>query len=467
MKLHQLIIAVVLSLFFTPQLTSQNIFRTVCKGKLARLDSMLVNTKIDVRDDRGRSLLHWAVACKQDEIIATLLERGLDFNAEDYQNQTALHIAARQKSDSPYFDMLVKLQPNEIWKTRYGASLLTSAIVNKNMEQLQKLLTYGLDINSKNKRGSTPLETAKRIGANDIATYLVEHGADEKLVRNINLQGAYMGQKPPGTKRALFAPNFISTEEEEFGSVFNTAGNEFYYGAHINGKSEIKFTTRVDNTWTTPKTILVHDQYGYNDPFLSNDEQRLYFISSRPLHGTGKPKDIDIWYVERTENGWSKPINAGNNINTDKDEYYISFANNDTMYFASNGQDSEKDENADHDIYTSTIKDGQFQKPNRLSSAINTDSYEADVFVAPDESYIIFCSTREGGLGRGDLYISFKDRTNQWTKAVNMGDNINSNGYEYCPFVTKDGKYLFFTSNQDIYWVSTTIIDELKSNLNK
>jgi topoisomerase IA-like protein len=43
-----------------------------------------------------------------------------------------------------------------------------------------------------------------------------------------------------------------------------------------------------------------------------------------------------------------------------------------------------------------------------------------------------------------------------------MGKEINTENYEYCPFVTKDGKYLFYTSNQDIYWVSIEIINKIK-----
>ena len=133
------------------------------------------------------------------------------------------------------------------------------------------------------------------------------------------------------------------------------------------------------------------------------------------------------------------------------------------MYFSSNGHKRKDTTRTDHDIYYSKFINNEFQKPVLLSEAVNTENYEADVFVAPDESYIIFCSTREDGFGRGDLYISFKGSHNKWSKAVNMGKEINTQHYEYCPFVTKDGKYLFYTSNQDIYWVSTEIINEIRA----
>lgn len=171
----------------------------------------------------------------------------------------------------------------------------------------------------------------------------------------------------------------------------------------------------------------------------------------------------DIWYVEKNRNDWSEPINAGPNINSEASEFYISFTSDGTMYFSSSIQTPEDQRRSDLDIYYSKSVNGIFQKPVRLGSAVNTPEYEADVFVSPDESYIIFCGIKEGGLGRGDLYISFKNPDGSWSKAANMGDKINTEGHELCPFVTADGKYLFFTSNQDIYWVDAGVIEAFRN----
>ena len=64
-------------------------------------------------------------------------------------------------------------------------------------------------------------------------------------------------------------------------------------------------------------------------------------------------------------------------------------------------------------------------------------------------------------MGRGDLYISFKQEDGSWSPSVNMGAAINTQGHELCPFVTHDGKYLLYTSNQDIYWAPTSLFLEL------
>jgi Tol biopolymer transport system component len=79
---------------------------------------------------------------------------------------------------------------------------------------------------------------------------------------------------------------------------------------------------------------------------------------------------------------------------------------------------------------------------------------------------IVNSNGRPDDLGRGDLYISFKKKDSSWTPLKNMGKEINSEYTDYCPMLSPDGKYLFFTStrtgNGDIYWVDAKIIEDLK-----
>lgn len=455
-----------LSLFSFLGVEAQLIHRMACRGNLAGLDSLLQTTDLNVVDDRGRSLLHWAVGCRQKEVFDYLIEKGMDVNVEDYHEETPMHVAIWMKKDN-YFDWLVDLQKDKNWIDHYGASLMERAVMLNSQPFIQKLLDNGVDINVTNKRGSSPLEISMRIEAKELSIWLLSLGADSTSVRTFYPRGEYFGQKSPNMEPQMFAPNFISTEESEFGSVFNANGTEFYYGVDVSGIPEIRYTELIDNEWTIPKTILSHEQYSHNDPFLSPDENRLFFISSRALDGEGEQKDIDIWYIEKQEAGWTSPINAGPNINSKRNEYYISFTNDGTMYFSSNALAPEERSRSDYDIYYSKFVDGEFQKAVALGDSINTNAYEADVFVAPDESYLIFCATRPDGLGRGDLYISFHHEDGHWSKAVNMGAPINSKFHELCPFVSADGKYLFYTSNQDIFWIDAEIIQEIRDRVSK
>jgi imidazolonepropionase-like amidohydrolase len=274
----------------------------------------------------------------------------------------------------------------------------------------------------------------------------------------------YFGQKLPGNTPELFAPNIISNpNRHEFGCTLSRDGSEFYFGVDNNAVMEIHYSNLVDGVWSPPKKLFKSDSISFNDPMFSPDQKRLYFISNLSLDGKKTKDDIDLWYVEREniKSGWSKPINIGLPVNSQLNEYYASFTDNGTLYFASKDK-SEAAPSYAFDIYRSEYKNGEFLKPELLPESINTKRYEADVFISPDETYMIFCSIRKNGLGQGDLYISFKDKAGIWSEAVNMGESINTEKHELCPFVSADGKYLFYTSNQDIYWVSTNLLEKYK-----
>lgn len=276
-----------------------------------------------------------------------------------------------------------------------------------------------------------------------------------------NNSNQFLGEKRPGTTPVKFAPGRVSVSgRSEFGSIFSRDGKEFYYAVDTAGRAEIRFMRMSTNGWTKPQRLIFDNQFSFNDPMLFPDETKLFFISDKPLAATGEKKDYDIWYAERTPTGWSKPINAGTAINSDKNEYYISFSKDGALYYSSN-RDIKNEWNYNI-LYAPLTGQKKFQNAISVSDSVNTQYYEADVFIAGDKSYLIFCGDRPDGLGRGDLYISFKKADGTWTKSKNMGEPINTTGHELCPFVTADGKYLFYTSNQDIYWVDAKVIDKLR-----
>ncbi|GAB5526097.1 MAG: hypothetical protein Roseis2KO_39690 [Roseivirga sp.] len=279
-------------------------------------------------------------------------------------------------------------------------------------------------------------------------------GIDNTLVRA--QANKYINTELPGPEPQVFAKGLVSEQNRfEFGSVFSPDGKEFFYAVIKKGKESIWAMRYEKGEWTKPEVIIEGKSAGFNDPFLSPDGNRLYYISKYREEENHSRTDYDIWYSERQGAGWSKPINAGPEINTPGNEYYISFTAKGTMYFSTDHYSGH------HDIYSADIKNGTFQKAVKESPAINTRDYEADVFIAPDESFIIFASRRSSGFGSGDLYISFKEN-GAWTQAKNMGSAINTESNELCPYVTPDGKYFLYSSKGDIYWVSTEVFEGLR-----
>ena len=119
----------------------------------------------------------------------------------------------------------------------------------------------------------------------------------------INNSKKYLNQQAPGVQPKIFAPGIISTENEyEFGSVFSENADEFYYAVRLNDdwKAEIRYTKVKNGVWCKPERLELDTLYGYNDPFLSNDGNRLYFMSDRPRSGKVKPGDSNLWYIEKS-----------------------------------------------------------------------------------------------------------------------------------------------------------------------
>ena len=276
-------------------------------------------------------------------------------------------------------------------------------------------------------------------------------------------EGAYLREIPPGIIPKKFAPGVISLDDRyEFGTGFSPDGREMFFGVAGATGGEIRTSRYVDGQWTAPETILSHAEYAFADPFLSRDETRLYFISKRPAEGSTPSPTHDLWYVRRTGGGWSEPVNLGAPVNTASDEFFVSFTNDGLLAFASNRHEPD---GTNFDIYLSQMTDAGFEAPTVLPGSATTGAYEADPFIAPDGSYIVFSSTRRSGEGRRDLYVTFRLDDGTWSRAVSLGRRINTPGIEFCPFVSRDGRFLFYTSNEDIYWVDAAVIELARQSL--
>lgn len=276
------------------------------------------------------------------------------------------------------------------------------------------------------------------------------------------LTGPYLGQKPPGTTPEIFAPGLISTSKNELNCVFTPDGKEVYFSEWNNGINTIMTLKQIEGRWSKRKAADFSGKYSDVDPYITADGQKLFFSSMRPLNNEGESKDSDIWYVEKLENGnWSNPIHMANPNSQGKDDYYTSISNNGNLYFS-----IFESPGSTGDIYRSIFRNGQYSKPEKIEYGISTEFNEHDPFIAPDESYIVFSSDRPGGFGKNDIYISFRKKNGAWTPPQNMGNRVNSKGYDFCPVISHDGEYMFFTKNingnGDIYWVSAKIIEGLR-----
>jgi Tol biopolymer transport system component len=240
----------------------------------------------------------------------------------------------------------------------------------------------------------------------------------------------------------VFAPQFISDGFDNRDMTIAPGNDLMLFTLQHRLTSAILFSKKIGSKWTKPEIVPFSGKHSDLEPAFSPDGKRLFFVSNRPIVEGDPKKDFDIWYVDRNGNDWSEPVHLDSTINTIKDEFYPSIAKNGNLYFTRDNNETKED------IFIAQKKDGGYQQPIALADGVNSKTFEFNAFIDPDERFIIFSSyKRADDLGGGDLYISVR-KNSTWQPALHLNAPINSNSLDYCPFVSFDGKYLFFTSKR-------------------
>lgn len=256
-------------------------------------------------------------------------------------------------------------------------------------------------------------------------------------------------QPAPDTIPQVFLPGLVSNDTLDFNSTFSADGKTFYFSRSHNRKYVIFATTYKDNKWQEPVISPLFDTlYSNTDPFIAPDSA-LYFISNRPKDKSDTSADYDIYRLAKQTDGYDVAEYL-TGVNSDSTEYYVSVSRAGNVYFS-----SYRDGNLD--LYMSRKTPNGYEKSVNLGPIINSTYDEHDPLIAPDESFLVFPSDRPGGLGEADLYISHKVN-GQWQRPAAMGYGINTKRYEYCPYLTPDGKYFFFSSEFQVKWIGSEVL---------
>jgi outer membrane protein OmpA-like peptidoglycan-associated protein len=200
-------------------------------------------------------------------------------------------------------------------------------------------------------------------------------------------------------------------------------------------------------------------------PMLDPTGTRLYFTSTRPDQGTGAARsflksktskkstdtapatesDEDIYYVDKVDSEWGTPVKLPEPLNTDANDGAACFsADGQLMVYGSCGL---ADGMGSCDIYYSTLENGRWATPRNLGNVVNSPEWDAQYSLSYDGSRLFFVSGRCGVYGATDLYVTERNIFGEWGPAMNLGGIVNTPFNEYAPFISQDGKTLYFSSD--------------------
>jgi hypothetical protein len=278
------------------------------------------------------------------------------------------------------------------------------------------------------------------------------------------LRGPALGQQPPTDVPTRFAPGIVSTEAIELNGVFTDNGREFLFTRRVHDEFRMHRMVLEDGEWTRPQPL---DLLPGSPSALSVD--MTISANGQQLVWVGPGEKLDLWSSQRIGLEWSTASKLGAPISTDAQEIYPCFVSDGSLYFASNRDGGQ----GGSDLWRAQRKpDGSFATPVNLGPSINTEHNEGDAWISADESMLVVASDRPGGLGLYDLYISFRQPDDSWSKPRNMGPKFNTEWIDYCPMGSLGGQSFLFSRRNgktwaemtegDIYWVDASALETFR-----
>lgn len=178
-------------------------------------------------------------------------------------------------------------------------------------------------------------------------------------------------------------------------------------------------------------------------PFISNDGGLLFYTKRKDEHG-----DENLYVASGADNVWKEGQAVGSGFNTNKHEGMTSFVRNGRkMYFTACNRDKVM---GTCDIWEAVVDGKKIVSIQSLEGVPNSERWESQASISCDGEVLYFASNREGGMGGTDIWVSHKRPDGSWGEPKNLGPNINTKADEEAPFITNDGKTLYFSSTGHI-----------------
>lgn len=279
-----------------------------------------------------------------------------------------------------------------------------------------------------------------------------------KLLFFLLMSGFLMAQKAPENLGSA-----VNSEFSELNPVISPDGRTLYFGRKnhpanrygvkgsetISGSQDIWFSEKVGDTWSSARRlseVLNRDQY--NTILSISPDGQTILLKGAYVNGAYETRGFSI--SNKTTAGWTVPVKVDipgyEQMSKGKNEYgYLTMDGKAILLAFARKKNSEDD-----DLYVSFFEDGRWTRPLELGDEINTKYSETTPFLSADGKTLYFSSDRPGGQGSQDIYLTRRldDTWQHWRKPQNLGSPINTDEYDAYYSIAAKGDYAYFMSGK-------------------
>jgi outer membrane protein OmpA-like peptidoglycan-associated protein len=345
------------------------------------------------------------------------------FNAKEASKWYAQAIASKQQDAETYFRyaQMLKANNNYAEATKQLQKFAELAPNDKRAQNVQNEDNY-----LKTLLGSSKLFDVKSISINskysDFGAYLKDNTIYFASARNATRKNYQWNDQPfldlyqtdYKDNAATANPTAIATLNTPYheGPVtISDDGNTMYFSRESFfenkfektkdnktklGKMYIYKASKVDGAWGNVTSTNLNDKLcNTSSPSLSKDGKTLYFVSDR----TGSLGNTDIWKASLNADGtFGTPENLGSNVNTEGNELSAFIADDNTLYFASNGRQGL----GGLDVFA--YNTNAFEAAINVGKPVNSEKDDFGFTFNQAQNVAFMSSNRDGGLGDDDIY---------------------------------------------------------------
>jgi hypothetical protein len=257
----------------------------------------------------------------------------------------------------------------------------------------------------------------------------------------------YLGLEPPGRTPEPFAPDLLNEYRLHGAPVFSPDGQRVCWSVL---PPAILSMHCEDGAWTKPE-VLPLPGVAVQAPAFSADGSRLYYQAAGP----GSTGSLDLWWVDAQREDWENASNLGSPVNSPELESQPTLTGEGELYFTG----SMNGVQFGRGIFRAAPANGGYSPPQALGKAINTPGIDYCPFVTVDGGTLLFASNRGHTGEKLFIHIALRTQSGGWSEPISIHPLMKHPQPARFPWVSPDGRFLFFLSQGQIWWVDADVLE--------